>query len=89
MTLTSITETKECLVELKLKTLKRMSLGGSEVQIFMSINLLMEKLEKLNTDLDAMMAEKRLTNLIVGNVLAIASKAMILAKRDEVYNDIV
>jgi hypothetical protein len=64
-----------------------MSLGGSEVQIFMSINLLMEKLDKLNEQLDAMMTEKRSTNPIVGNVLTIASKAMGLPKRDMDYND--
>jgi hypothetical protein len=41
-------ESTEHLVELKLKTLERMHLGRSEAQIFMSINLLMGKLEKLN-----------------------------------------
>jgi hypothetical protein len=63
-----------------------MSLGRSEVQIFMSNNLLMEKLEKLNEQLYAMMTEKRSTNPIIGNVLAIASKAMVLPKRDEDNN---
>jgi hypothetical protein len=43
----------------------------------------MEKLKKLNKDLDSMMNEKRMTNPIVGNVLAIAAKAMGLAKREE------
>ncbi len=57
------------------------------MQIFMSINLLMEKLEKLNEQFDGMMTEKRSTNLIVGNVLAIASKTMRFPKRDEDYND--
>jgi hypothetical protein len=69
-------ESTERLGELTLKTSERMSLGGSEVQIFMSINLLMEKLETLNKQLDGMMTEKRSTNPVVGNVLAIASKAM-------------
>ncbi len=80
-------ESTECLVKLKLKTSERMSLGGSEAQIFMSINLLMEKLEKLNKQLDGMMIEKRSTNPIIGNVLDIASKAMGLPKRDEDYNN--
>jgi hypothetical protein len=52
----------------------------------MSINLLMAKLEKLNEQLDAMMTEKRSTNPFVGNVLAIASKAMELPRKDEDYN---
>ena len=38
-------------VELKLKTSKRMNLRGSEAQVFSLINLLMEKLERLNEDL--------------------------------------
>jgi hypothetical protein len=80
-------ESNECLVELKLKTLERVGLGGSEVQIFMSINLLMKKLEKLIEQLDGMMTEKRSTNPIIGNVLTIASKAMGLPKRDKDYND--
>ena len=36
----------------------------------------MEKLERLNEDLETMMKEKRTTNPIVGNVLAIAAKVM-------------
>jgi hypothetical protein len=80
-------ESTERLDELKLKTLERISLGGSKTQIFMSINLLMETLEKLNEQLAAMITEKRSTNPIVGNVLAIASKAMGLPKREEDYND--
>jgi ribosome-associated translation inhibitor RaiA len=80
-------ESTEHLVKLKLKTLERISLEGSEAQIFMSINLLMEKLEKSNEQLDAMMTEKRSTSTIVGNVLAIASKAMGLPKSDKDYND--
>ena len=60
---------------------ERMNLGGSEeAQGFSLINLLMEKLERLNEDLETMMKEKQSTNPIVGNVLAIAAKAMGLAK---------
>ncbi len=44
-------------------------------------------MKKLNQDLDSMMIEKRSTNPIVGNVLAIAAKAMGLAKRDKDYDD--
>jgi hypothetical protein len=75
--LTKQIESTEHLVELKLKTLERMTMGaGSEAQVFMSINLLMEKLEKLNQDFESMMTEKRLTNPIIGNVLVIAANAM-------------
>jgi hypothetical protein len=46
-------ESTECLVMLKLKILERIIMGaGSETQVFMSIIILMEKLEKLNQDLD-------------------------------------
>jgi hypothetical protein len=64
-----------------------MSLGGSEAQVFLSIIMLMEKLEKLNETLDNMMNETRKTNPIVGYVLAIATKVMGLAKRDEDYDN--
>ena len=41
-------QSSERLVEIKLKTSERMNLGGSdEAQVFLSINLLMEKLERL------------------------------------------
>ncbi len=84
--LTKQIESTEQLVELKLKTSERMSLGGSEAQVFLSINMLMEKLEKLNETLDNMMNETRKMNPIVGNVLAVDVKAMGLAKREEDYN---
>ncbi len=83
MMITKQIESTERLVELKLKTSERMSLGGSEAQVFSSINLLMEKLERLNGDLETMMNVKRTTNPIVGNVLVTAAKAMGLAKGDE------
>jgi hypothetical protein len=67
---------------------ERMNLGGSEeAQVFSLINLLMEKLERLNEDLETMMKEKWTTNPIVGNVLAIAAKAMGLAKSENKYLD--
>jgi hypothetical protein len=53
-----------------------MIVSGLEVQISMSINILINKLEKLNADLDAMVTEKMTTNLIVGNVLIYAAQAM-------------
>ena len=85
--LTKQIESTERLVELKLKTPERMSLGGAMAQVFLSINMFMEKLEKLNETLDKMMNETRKTNPIVGNVLAVAVKAMGLAKRDEDYDN--
>jgi hypothetical protein len=54
----------------------RMGGGGSEANCFMAIHTLMDKLEKLNTDLHSMMSEVRATNPIAGNVLANAAKAM-------------
>jgi hypothetical protein len=79
-------ESTEGLVESKLKTSERMSSGGSEAQVFSSINLLMEKLERLNGDLETMMNEKWTTHPIIGNVLVTAAKAMGLAKGDEDIN---
>ncbi len=74
----------ENLVELKLKTSERMSLSGSEAQVFLSINILMKKLETLNEILDKnMMNKMRKTNPIARNVLAVAAKAMGVAKRDK------
>jgi hypothetical protein len=61
--------------------------GGSEAHVFSLINILMEKLKKLNEDLDSMMNKKRMMNPIVGNVLAIAAKAMGLAKQDGDYEN--
>ena len=86
MMITKQIESAEWLVEIKLKMSERMNLGGSEeAQVFSLINLLMEKLERLNEDLETMMKEKRTTNPIVGNVLAIAAKAMGLAKSENEY----
>ncbi len=64
------------LIELKIKMFDRMGGGGSETNCFMAIHTLMDKLEKLNADLDSMMSEVRATNPIVGNVLANAAKTM-------------
>ena len=61
-------------------------MGGSEAQVFLSIDMLMEKLEKLNETLDNMMNKTRKTNTIVGNVLAVAAKAMGLAKQHKNYD---
>jgi hypothetical protein len=58
--------------------------GGSEADCFMAIHILMDKLEKLNEDLESMMLEVRATNPIVGNVLANVAKAMGL---DSAVND--
>ncbi len=64
------------LIQLKMKMSDRMGGGGLEAHCFMVINTLMDKLEKLNSDLDSMMLEVRATNPIVGNVFANAAKAM-------------
>jgi hypothetical protein len=74
--LTKQTESTERLIELKIETSDRMGGGGLEANCFMAIHTLMDKLEKLNTDLDSMMLDVRATNSIVGNVLANAAKAM-------------
>ena len=66
----------EQLIELKMKMSDRMGGGGSEAYCFMGINTLMDKPEKLNSDLDSMMSEVRATNPIVGNVLVNVAKAM-------------
>jgi hypothetical protein len=69
----------------------RMGGGGLE-----AIETLMDKLDNLSTNLDSMMSEVRVTNPIVGNVLANATKAMELesdaqvrgmSKCDEDYKD--
>jgi hypothetical protein len=61
----------ERLIELKIKMSDRMGGGGLE-----AIETLMDKLENLSANLDSMMSEVRVTNPIVGNVLANATKAM-------------
>jgi hypothetical protein len=74
--LTKQIKSTERLLELKMKMSDRIGGGGLEAHCFMAINTLMDKLEKLNSDLDSMMSEVRATNPIVGNVLANAAKAM-------------
>jgi hypothetical protein len=64
-----------------------MILGGSEAQVNVTIQLLMEKLERFSGELETMMQEKRKTNPIVGNVLTMAAKAMGLAKVDDDVDD--
>ncbi len=64
--LTKQIESAKRLVELKMKMLERMSVGGLEEQVIMLINILMDKLEKLKADHESIMTEKRTTNLIVG-----------------------
>jgi phage-related protein len=61
----------ERLIELKIKMSDRMGGGGSE-----AIETVMDKLENLSANLDSMMSEVRVTNPIVRNVLANATKAM-------------
>ncbi len=54
----------------------RMGEAGGDTYSLTGINLLMEKLEQLNADLETMVSEVRLTNPIVGNVLDNAKIAM-------------
>ncbi len=72
--LTKQIKSTERLIELKIKMSDMMGVGGLEANCFMAIHTLMDKLEKLNADLDSMMLEVRATNPIVGNVLANAAK---------------
>jgi hypothetical protein len=69
-------ELTERLIELKMKMSNRMGGGGLEAHCLMAFNTPMDKLEKLNLDLDSMMSEVRATNPIIGNVLANSAKAM-------------
>ena len=69
--LTKQIESTKRLVELKINMSDRMGGGGLE-----AIETLMDKLENLSANLDSMMSEVRLTNPIVGNVLANATKTM-------------
>ncbi len=74
--LTKSIESTERLVNLKMKMYDRMGRDGSDTFSMTAINLLMEKLEQLNADLESMVSEVRLTNPIVGNVLDNAKIAM-------------
>ena len=74
--LTKSIESTERLVNLKMKMYDRMGRDGSDTFSMTAINLLMEKLEQLNADLESMVSEVRLTNPIVGNVLNNAKIAM-------------
>jgi hypothetical protein len=89
--LTKQIKSTERLIELKIKMSDRMGGGGSE-----AIETLMDKLDNLSANLVSMMSEVRVTNPIVGNVLANATKAMGLEsdvqvrgmpKHDEDYED--
>ena len=80
--LTKQIESTERLVELKLKISERMG-----VVLFAAINTLMDKLERLNADLEIMLGEVRSTNSIVGNVLENAAKSMGLAVTMDVMSN--
>jgi hypothetical protein len=67
--LTKSIESTERLVDLKMKMYDRMGEAGGDTYSLTGINLLMEKLEQLNADLETMVSEVRRTNPIVGNVL--------------------
>ncbi len=74
--LTKSIESTERLVDLKMKMYDRMGEAGGDTYSLTGINLLMEKLEQLNADLETMVSEVMLTNPIVGNVLDNAKIAM-------------
>jgi len=74
--LTKSIESTERLVDLKMKMYDRMGEAGGNTYSLTGINVLMEKLEQLNADLETMVAEVRYTNPIVGNVLDNAKIAM-------------
>ncbi len=89
--LTKQIKSTERLIELKIKMSDRMGGGGLE-----AIETLMDKLDYFSTNLDSMMSEMSISNPIVGNVLANATKAMGLEsdarvrgmpKRNEDYED--
>ncbi len=71
MMLTKQIESTERLIEFKMKMSERMGLES-----FDGINNLMDKLERLNADLEIMMGEGWSINPIVGNVLGNAAKSM-------------
>ena len=74
--LTKSIESTERLVDLKMKMYDRMGEAGGDTYSLTGINVLMEKLEQLNADLEKMVSEVRFTNPIVGNVLDNAKIAM-------------
>ena len=67
--LTKSIESTERFVDLKMKMYNRMGHDGTDTYSLTAINLLVEKLEQLNDDLESMVLEVRLTNPIVGDVL--------------------
>ena len=75
----------ENLIGLKLKMVDRIGNGDSSAQFNMSINILMEKLEWLNAELEQLSSNSAKMNPIVGLVLNQAAKAMELPKRDDDY----
>ena len=85
--LSKLIESTENLIGLKLKMVDRIGNGDSSAQFNMSINILMEKLERLNGELEQLSADTTKINPIVGSVLDQAAKAMGLPKRDDLEND--
>ncbi len=71
MMLTKQIESTERLIEFKMKMSERMG-----IDLFDGINNLMDKLERMNADLEIMMGEVWSINPIVGNMLENAAKSM-------------
>jgi len=79
--LSKLIESTEKQIDLKLKMADKF---GEEyhAQFMMSINLLMEKLERLNDELEKSGSDATTQNPIVGSVLMQAARAMGLPKND-------
>ena len=84
--LSKLIESTEKQIELKLKLAEKF---GEEyhAQFMMSINLLMEKLERYNDELERSRSDATTQNPIVASVLMQAARAMGLPKNDEVTAD--
>ena len=84
--LSKLIESTEKQIESKLKLAEKF---GEEyhAQFMMSINLLMEKLDRLNEELEKSGRGETKQNPIVGSVLKQAAKAMGLPKNDEDYDN--
>ena len=80
--LSKLIESTEKQIDLKMKMAEKF---GEEyhAQLMMSINLLMEKLERLNKELEKSGRGATKQNPIIGSVLRQAAKAMGLPKNDE------
>ena len=84
--LSKLIDSTEKHIDLKLKMVEKF---GEEyhAQFMMSINLLMEKLDRLNEELEKSGRGETKQNPIIGSVLKQAARAMGLPKNDEDYDN--